>query len=63
MVKVKEQGESITSSNTRELAFLVAHSMLHLMGYDHMVDEERKVMEAKQEEILKNCGYIREMEA
>ena len=63
MDKVKEQAKAYGHSNTRELAFLVAHSMLHLMGYDHMVDEERKVMEAKQEEILKNCGYIREMEA
>ena len=41
----------------------VAHSMLHLMGYDHMVEEERIVMERKQEEILKSCGYIREMES
>ena len=50
MDKVKEQAKAYGHSNTRELAFLVAHSMLHLMGYDHMVDEERKVMEAKQEE-------------
>ena len=61
--KVEEQAIAYGHSFTREYAFLIAHSMLHLMGYDHMVDEERKVMEAKQEEILKNCGYIREMEA
>ena len=59
MDKVKEQSESYGHSVTRELAFLVAHSMLHLMGYDHMEDEERKVMEAKQEEILNLCGYRR----
>ena len=63
MDKVKEQAKAYGHSNTRELAFLVAHSMLHLMGYDHMVEEERIVMERKQEEILKRCGYIREMES
>ena len=61
--KAKEQAGEFGHSMKREMAFLAVHSMLHLMGYDHMVDEERKVMEAKQEEILKNCGYIREMEA
>lgn len=47
-------------SRTRELAFLIAHSMLHLMGYDHMEEEERLVMEKKQEAILQSCGYTRE---
>ena len=57
--KVREQAEAYGHSEKRELAFLVAHSMLHLFGYDHMEDEERKIMEAKQEEILKLKGYIR----
>ena len=59
MDKVLEQSEAYGHSATREMAFLTAHSMLHLMGYDHMEDEERKVMEAKQEEILNLCGYRR----
>lgn len=60
MDKVKEQANEYGHSCVRELAFLVAHSMLHLMGYDHMVDEERLCMEKKQEEILQSCGYMRE---
>lgn len=57
--KVEEQAEKYGHSQTRELAFLVAHSMLHLFGYDHMEDEERLVMEHKQNEILKSRGYTR----
>ena len=57
--KVREQAEKYGQSQTRELAFLTAHSMLHLFGYDHMEDEERLVMEKKQEEILERLGYTR----
>ena len=54
--KIREQAESYGHSQERELAFLIAHSMLHLCGYDHMEDEERKEMEAKQEKILELGG-------
>lgn len=57
--KVLEQAESYGHSVRRELAFLVAHSMLHLFGYDHMEDEERLVMEEKQREILHNLSIER----
>ena len=57
--KVLEQAEKYGHSETRELAFLVAHSMLHLSGYDHMEDEERVEMEAMQSEILERRGYRR----
>lgn len=57
--KVKEQAEKYGHSESRELAFLTAHSMLHLFGYDHMEDAERQIMEQKQEEILKLKGYER----
>ena len=57
--KVKEQAEKYGHSQTRELAFLTAHSMLHLCGYDHMEDEERLAMEDKQREILDRLGYRR----
>ena len=55
--KAEEQADLYGHSLERELAFLTAHSMLHLFGYDHMDEAERAVMERKQEEILENRGY------
>lgn len=57
--KIKEQAYNYGHAEKRELAFLVAHSMLHLFGYDHMEPEEAKVMEAKQEEILNQLNIRR----
>ena len=57
--RAKEQANEYSHSLDREVGFLNAHSMLHLLGYDHMVPEEEKVMFAKQEEILSNLGLKR----
>lgn len=57
--KIKEQAYNYGHGEVRELAFLVAHSMLHLFGYDHMTEEEAKVMEYKQNEILNNLNIRR----
>jgi probable rRNA maturation factor len=57
--KVYEQSEEYGHSPMREYAFLIAHSMLHLLGYDHMEPDEAKVMERKQEEILSRLGITR----
>lgn len=54
-----EQAENYGHSITREIAFLTAHSMFHLMGYDHMTDEERIEMEKKQEEVLDRLEIYR----
>lgn len=58
--KVFEQAEKYGHSPKRELAFLTAHSMLHLFGYDHMSGEEAAVMEQGQEEILEALGITRD---
>ena len=57
--KVYEQANEYGHSRKREFAFLIAHSMLHLLGYDHIDEAERKVMEVKQEAILDDLGITR----
>ena len=57
--KVEEQAKEYGHSELREFAFLTAHSMFHLCGYDHMNDEEAAVMENKQETVLQKLGFVR----
>ena len=58
--RAREQAEEYGHSLKREVAFLTAHSMLHLLGYDHMEPEEEADMFAKQREILNQAGIPRE---
>jgi probable rRNA maturation factor len=53
------QAEEYGHSLMRELAFLTTHSMFHLFGYDHMEDEERKIMEEKQNCVLDKLQILR----
>lgn len=57
--KVIDQAEEYGHSILREYAFLIVHSVLHLTGYDHMEEGERRVMEAKQDEIMDVLNIIR----
>ncbi len=57
--KVFEQADSFGHSAEREYAFLITHSMLHLFGYDHMEEDEAKVMEEKQKDILNQMNILR----
>lgn len=57
--RLRSQAESYGHSVKREFAFLVAHSMLHLCGYDHMEEAAGTLMERKQEEILTRLGITR----
>lgn len=57
--RVKEQAKSYGHSEKREFCFLILHSMLHLLGYDHMTEPEAAVMEEKQSHILQNMQILR----
>ena len=57
--KVYSQAEEYGHSVKREYAFLITHSMLHLVGYDHMTDEDAALMEAKQREVLDALNILR----
>lgn len=57
--RVYSQAEEYGHSTEREFSFLFAHSMLHLLGYDHMESEEAEVMEKKQAEALAALGINR----
>lgn len=54
--KTYEQAKLYDHSFLRELSFLTIHGLLHLLGYDHMVKEDEKVMFKKQEELLNEFG-------
>lgn len=58
--RVKEQAIEYGHSELREAAFLIAHSLFHLCGYDHMEAGEAAVMEAKQEAVLWRLSITRE---
>ena len=57
--KVKEQANEYGHSMSREFAFLITHSMLHLFGYDHIEKEDAVIMEPLQEKILNELEIYR----
>lgn len=57
--KVKEQAKEYEHSFERELSYMVVHGFYHLMGYDHIEQEERKEMRAKEENILNKLNINR----
>lgn len=58
--RVIAQASLYGHSVRREYAFLIAHSVLHLVGYDHMTEDEEKIMLLKQEQILNSLGITRQ---
>ena len=54
------QAEEYGHSAAREMAFLTVHSMLHLFGYDHMEENDRIKMRAREEYFLSKLGLERE---
>ncbi len=59
VTRVKEQAAAYGHSELREYAFLIAHSLYHLCGYDHMEPEEAALMEEKQEAVLQALSITR----
>ena len=57
--RVIEQAKEYNHSFERELAYMTVHGFYHLMGYDHMEEEEEKEMIAKQEQVLAQLGLVR----
>ena len=57
--RVKEQAEEYNHSFERELAYMTVHGFYHLMGYDHMEEEEKKIMRSKEENILEQLEINR----
>ena len=61
MERAREQANEFGHSFLREVAFLTAHSMLHLLGYDHVDDKEgEEIMCEKQERVLTSLGITRD---
>ena len=58
--KAESQSEEYGHSLLRELSFLAVHGFYHLLGYDHMTEEDEKVMFKKQEEVLEEYGISRD---
>ena len=57
--KAAEQAKEYNHSFEREMGFLVVHSMFHLMGYDHEIEEDAKDMRVREEEVLTSLNLIR----
>ncbi|MBQ5683919.1 MAG: rRNA maturation RNase YbeY [Peptococcaceae bacterium] len=57
--RAQEQCEEYGHSLDREVMYLLVHGLLHLAGYDHMEEEEKKEMRAREEELLAVIGAIR----
>ena len=57
--KAASQAEDFGHDLKRELAYLTAHSTLHLLGYDHMNEEEMEIMRSKEKSVMKTLGIFK----
>jgi probable rRNA maturation factor len=58
--QVKHQAEEYGHSFQRELSYMIVHSFYHLMGYDHIKEDDKKIMRPKEEFVLNQLGITRE---
>ncbi|MGX8773695.1 MAG: rRNA maturation RNase YbeY [Bacillota bacterium] len=61
MEKIEEQAREFGHTKERETVYLFTHSVLHLLGYDHETDDDRREMRAREEEIMEKIGLGREV--
>lgn len=59
MNKIKSQALEFEHSEERELTYLTVHSMLHLLGYDHIEDSDREEMRSVEKDIMKLLGIFK----
>ena len=57
--RAKEQAEEYGHSYERELNYLLTHGLFHLLGYDHMTDEDKKEMREREERVMQKLGLSR----
>ena len=57
--KAKEQAEEFGHSLLREMVYLTIHSMLHLLGYDHLEESDKKIMREKEKAIVRAVGIYK----
>lgn len=60
--KAIEQAKDFEHSFNREMVYLTVHSMYHLMGYDHMNEDDKKIMREKEKKTLKKLGVFKKSE-
>lgn len=58
--RVREQAKEYGHSEEREFYYVLCHGILHLLGYDHIEKEDKKIMREREEKILKNFNYQRD---
>ena len=55
----EEQASDFGHSLEREMTYLICHSTFHLLGYDHIEEDDKKVMRSKEKEVMKNLGVFK----
>lgn len=54
-----EQAKDFGHTIEREIMYLTAHSMLHLLGYDHIDEDDKSIMRAREKEVMRNLGVFK----
>lgn len=55
----RKQADELGHSFEREIMYLTCHSIFHLLGYDHIEDDDKKIMRSKEKEVMKNLGVFK----